>query len=217
MMSPRATSREITGQNQTGVMAQTTRRQFLGWGVAMLPLLAVPALPGRGHAAPRLSLSCPQDFIHVSSVLTGHRDLDPALAPRVWSGLVSKDDGFPARYAMLCKALAAHEIRSWPDYAASGLKAHKALHDVAVGIVGAWYLGRVGPMLPRSETDTPAFITYEGAMMWRPTLDVTVIPSYARGGPGFWALPPSPSAPVISAPVIHETTTLSPAQNGHLF
>lgn len=193
-------------------MAQTTRRQFLGWGVAMIPLLAAPALPHRGLAEHHEPISCPRDFTHVSSVLTGHKDLDPALASRVWSGLVSKDSGFPEGHKKLSDVLADHKIRIWPDYEASGLKGQKALHDVAVRIVGAWYLGRVGPMLPRSETGTPAFITYEGAMMWRPTLDVTVIPSYARGGPGFWAQPPSSSAPVI-----HETTPHGPAQNGPLF
>lgn len=181
---------------QEAVLGRTTRRIFLQRGVALLPLLACPGFSRGGYARGQ-DPQCPRDFDSVSRLLTGHDDLDTALSTRVWNGLVARDAGFPVRYRMLTKTLGALGVDDWRSYETSGLKTRATLHAVAVDIVGAWYLGRVGPMLPRAETGTPAFITYEGAMMWRPTLDVTVIPSYARGGPGSWAFPPSASAPTI--------------------
>ncbi|MFC0502850.1 sorbitol dehydrogenase family protein [Asaia krungthepensis] len=179
-------------------MVNTTRRGFLGCGVAALPFLAFPALTRAASEARSDALSealpgagaCPPDFHAVSMALTGHEDLDEALVPRVWVALLARHPEFPARYRLLAEAMRQRGIHRSQDYAASGLRAEKALHEVSVEIVAAWYLGRVGPMLPRSEAGTPAFITYEGAMMWRPTSDVTVLPTYARGGPGFWAQPP---------------------------
>ncbi|WP_277910974.1 sugar dehydrogenase complex small subunit [Asaia platycodi] len=136
----------------------------------------------------------PSDFLRMSRLLTGSSgldsELDSGLAPRVWQALMAKDADFPTHYWQLSDALSARSVTSWADYVATGLREQVAIHAIAVALVGAWYLGRVGPMLPRSETGTPAFITYEGALMWRSTRDVTVIPSYARGGPGFWAEAP---------------------------
>jgi len=149
-----------------------------------------------GVSGPSLALTekekgCPPDFLAISAILTASPELDPTMAPRVWHALITKDDAFVGRYRRLSEEMAAYRIRSWPDYEASGLSAQKEIHSIAVAVVGAWYLGRVGEVLPRSEINTPAFITYEGALMWRSTRDVTVIPTYARGGPGFWAEAPS--------------------------
>ncbi|WP_438381388.1 sugar dehydrogenase complex small subunit [Asaia sp. BMEF1] len=169
---------------------KTTRRRLLGYGVALLPLTGMGLASGEGLASPAEVSTCPSDFLRMSRLLTGSSELDSGLAPRVWQALMAKDAGFAAHYRQLSDALSARSVTSWADYVASDLREQATIHAIAVALVGAWYLGRVGPMLPRSETGTPAFITYEGALMWRSTRDVTVIPSYARGGPGFWAEAP---------------------------
>lgn len=169
---------------------KTTRRRLLGYGVALLPLAGMGLASGEGQASAGQVITCPADFLRMSRLLTGSSELDSALAPRVWQALMAKDADFPTHYRQLSDALSARSVTSWADYVASGLREQATIHAIAVALVGAWYLGRVGPMLPRSETGTPAFITYEGALMWRSTRDVTVIPSYARGGPGFWAEAP---------------------------
>ncbi|BAT18662.1 sugar dehydrogenase complex small subunit [Asaia bogorensis] len=170
-------------------MGEATRRSILRCGMALVPVVA---LYGKARSSPLVgeAVPCPDGFHALSFTLIGHDDLDPALARQVWSGLVMRDGEFPGRYSALATALSKAGVKTWRDYQHSEARAHEMLHAVAVDIVSAWYLGRVGPMLPRAETGTPVFITYEGALMWRPTIDVTVIPTYARGGPGYWADPP---------------------------
>ncbi|GBQ11409.1 membrane bound FAD containing D-sorbitol dehydrogenase [Swaminathania salitolerans LMG 21291] len=173
-------------------MKRLTRRTVLACGVACLPAMALfRASHGSGRAQSVHHAALPPDFLALSQLLTGHDDLDTSIALRVWEALLGKDPEFSGRYERLARAVVARRLRDHAAYRASDLPRDALLHGTAVAIVGAWYLGRVGPMKPRSETDTPAFITYEGALMWRPTIDATVIPTYARGGPGFWAEPPA--------------------------
>lgn len=120
----------------------------------------------------------------VSRLLTGHT-LDDSLADRAWLAISSANDKFSARFADLSKAITTSGMTTMIGWATSPIAKDPALKATALAIVSAWYLGRVGEMKERS-TDGPAFITYAGALMWRPTIDVTVIPTYSRGKPGFW-------------------------------
>jgi hypothetical protein len=62
---------------------------------------------------------------------------------------------------------------------------------LAVSIVSGWYLGYTGTPVGLAVKDDTQFITYSGALMFEPTRDVTVIPTYARAGTDYWAAAPA--------------------------
>ncbi|WP_053096111.1 sugar dehydrogenase complex small subunit [Frateuria defendens] len=174
--------------------ADPRRRAFLtatlfGASAAVLAT-ATPGWTSSLHAAPAAGALAPEGFLALSRLLTAHPELNPDLADAAWSALVEREPDFAARFTDLQRAVDAAGLHDMRDFGASPVAADAALKRTAVAIVGAWYLGRVGEVKPRSE-DGPAFITYTGALMWRPTLDVTVIPTYSRGRPGFWAEKPA--------------------------
>ena len=136
----------------------------------------------------------PPTFMAVSKTLTGHPELDDGLALLAWNALVSREQDFAARFARLASAINRPGGRSdtaatTTSFSLASVSNDPTLKATAMAIVSAWYLGRVGKVNPNAE-DGPAFITYTGALMWRPTLDATLIPTYSRGGPGHWATPP---------------------------
>ncbi|MHC1479811.1 sugar dehydrogenase complex small subunit [Frateuria aurantia] len=142
------------------------------------------AAPGAG--APQ---AAPERFVEISQLLTGH-SINGALGERAWQALVQREKNFPQRFSQLQSAIdkaGLHDMQQWKT---SSIASDAELKATALAIVSAWYLGVVGQVKDRSE-DGPAFITYESALMWRPTWDVTVIPTYARGGPGYWKAKPA--------------------------
>lgn len=167
------------------------RRKFLaasllGATAAMLTLSPKSWGVDQGGAA----RPAPAGFISVSRLLTGH-DIDGSLADRAWKAIGDREKDFDTRFGQLEAAIKASGLSSYTAWNDSPLAADAALKATALAIVSAWYLGVVGKVSDRSE-DGPEFITYEGALMWRPTVDVTVIPTYTRGGPGYWKdKPPS--------------------------
>lgn len=133
----------------------------------------------------------PIGFMAVSRLLTGHT-LDDSLADRAWKAIAQANPQFPERFDALVSAIQKTGLSDMSQWASSPLAGDSDVKATALAIISAWYLGRVGEMKER-ETDGPVFITYAGALMWRPTLDVTVIPTYSRGKPGFWKDKPEPS------------------------
>jgi hypothetical protein len=172
--------------------ARLPRRTFLIAGAAG----AATLMFGSGwlaHAAALVqggaATAVPAGFMALSRTLTGHKEIDDGLASGAWQALSERERDFAARYARLADAVRKGGLTDMATWKTSAVAASPELKATAVAIVAAWYLGRVGEVLPRAEPG-PAFITYAGALMWRPTLDVTVIPTYSRGGPGFWGAKP---------------------------
>jgi hypothetical protein len=66
-----------------------------------------------------------------------------------------------------------------------------ALMATARTITSAFYLGYTGDPDSQAPHDTNGFVTFTGALMWRPTIDATIIPTYARGGTDYWVKPPA--------------------------
>ncbi|WP_162939793.1 sugar dehydrogenase complex small subunit [Neorhizobium sp. NCHU2750] len=132
----------------------------------------------------------PADFMQVSRLLTGHPEIEDTLADMAWSALTRREEHFEAGYKALVDAIKSSGLSDFAALEQSPVMTDAALKATAVSLVSAWYLGRVGEVLDRGEPG-PDFITYTGALMWRPTIDVTVLPTYARGGPGYWATPPA--------------------------
>ena len=69
-------------------------------------------------------------------------------------------------------------------------KPNPALRETAATIVSAWYLGYTGTPIPLRAEDDTGFVTFTGALMYEPTMDATVRPSYARAGLNYWVEPP---------------------------
>lgn len=173
----------------------TIGRRTLISGTALVAVLSVAGsgwlCSAKGFAATALPASePPAEFLAISRLLTGHANINPALAGPAWDALCRREQAFEARFTALSGAVSAAGLHDMTAWKASPVAADAALKATAVAIVSAWYLGRVGAVKTQSE-DGPAFITYDGALMWRPTFDVTVIPTYARGGPGYWAAKPA--------------------------
>lgn len=168
------------------------RRKILTAALFGLPVAAVAGSLLYGSSAAHAATSgvtVPGNFADVSSTLTGFKPVDSEQAHRAWSGLVQKIQDFPAQFDRLAGALASGGITSYQQLPAPSIDADAALKATAMAIIAAWYLGRVGDVVARADVG-PAFVSYTGALMWRPTLDATVIPTYATGQPGHWASKP---------------------------
>ena len=77
-------------------------------------------------------------------------------------------------------------------------------------IVSAWYLGYTGtPISLRAEDDT-GFVTFTKALMYEPTMDATVRPTYARAGINYWVEPPDFVTPPPAPPGIKSWGRESP-------
>lgn len=129
-------------------------------------------------------------FAQISAQLTGQEKLDPHLASRCYKALCKVDARFEDRFLHLERAaqdFARPLMSHWGEFAA----AYPEASEVARAIISAFYLGYTGG--PRSDCteDDAQFVAYENALMYRSTIDATVIPSYARGKTNYWVEPPA--------------------------
>ncbi|MFG6138704.1 sugar dehydrogenase complex small subunit [Halomonas sp. THAF12] len=168
------------------------RRRLLKGMVFAMPALWLMGQNGfltSSYAAVETERVAPSDFMSLSRLLTGHSDIADELADVAWAALCQRNEKFAERFAALSKAAARSGLERFEDYPDSSIALDPGLKATAVDIVSAWYLGRVGRVDGFSDASS-TMVTYHDALMWRPTIDVTVIPTYARGGPGHWAEPP---------------------------
>ncbi|ADO44248.1 conserved hypothetical protein (plasmid) [Ketogulonicigenium vulgare Y25] len=130
------------------------------------------------------------NFVTLSQVLTMRDALDPEIGARALDNLTADDADFPAKAQALADAIAAE---GFDDMDAFGtfIAGHEDLRETAMKIISAWYLGYTGTMSGNSFNDTARFVTYRGALMYEPTMAETVIPTYSRGAPNYWAEAPA--------------------------
>jgi hypothetical protein len=161
-----------------------TRRDFLRVGAcaagtlafvapAGLIALAAPAADATPNAAARIALC---------RFLCGFPKLDSRLVAHAFAALGAVDRGFLARAEGLGLAITTAglpDVQAFRDSPLYGDPTHRA---TALALLGAFYLGFVG------NGDAAQLISYEASLMFASTQDVTPIPSYARGGPGYWGL-----------------------------
>lgn len=169
------------------------RRTFVVSGAFALTAFAGgPWLVATAEAAP----ADVDGFRALSSFLTGAHDLDAMLAARAFGQLTELDAEFPDKAGALAKAVAASAAPTMDDFLAHPDSGDRALRETALTVVSAWYLGYTGtPISLRAEDDT-AFVTFTRALMYEPTMDATVRPTYARAGLNYWVEPP----PFVTAP-----------------
>ncbi|AEI37367.1 MAG: sugar dehydrogenase complex small subunit [Zymomonas mobilis subsp. pomaceae] len=187
MPTNRKSSEEIPSR---GEGTPTNRRQFLkvagfSAGTAIAAGTA-PLLAQDNNDKPLRD-----QFYSLSTFLTGHNDLDRGLSDRTWDALLAVDSDFSVKSQALRQAIAAAAITDSSLLRLSAIGQDDALMTTAKTIISAWYLGYVGTPAGHAMEDNARFISYSSALMYRPTLDATVIPSYARGGPSYWVNPPA--------------------------
>lgn len=187
----------MTAQYSSARAAPSTdaqpRRRFLSASLlaATAGLLTGTAASSQASSATAATTAspAPEHFMEVSQLLTGHA-LNGSLAGRAWQAICLHQSDFPRRFTQLQAAIDKAGLHDMSQWSSSPVAADADLKATALAIVSAWYLGVVGEVKDRAE-DGPSFITYESALMWGPTSDVTVIPTYARGGPGYWKTRPA--------------------------
>lgn len=165
-----------------------SRRAVLGAAIAAGTVLAVGGAAVLGSTNAYAAAADSADFLRLSEFLTGGKPLAAGLATRYQASLAKHDPKFSAsvgdlqRYVGEAKAADIDELLARPDLS-------EPLRKSITQIVSAWYLGIVG------NDDDVELISYADALMYRPTIDVIVVPSYG-GGPDSWGQKP----PVSTTP-----------------
>ncbi|QHI96710.1 sorbitol dehydrogenase [Xylophilus rhododendri] len=174
--------------DKTGVPATISRRSVLGT-IAAAGVLASGGAALLGGVPTALAATVPaDDFLRLSEFLTGGKPLQAALATRYQASLAKHDPKFDEgavalqQYVAGAKAANIDELLARPDLS-------EPLKKSITQIVSAWYLGIV------ANDDDAELIAYNDALMYRPTIDVIVVPSYG-GGPDSWGQKP----PVSTTP-----------------
>jgi hypothetical protein len=163
------------------LLAGTGAVAFLaGLGISIDALLAQSAV-----AAPSA------EFEHVSRFVTDASLSDKAEMKRAWSQMVALDRQFPDAVRRLSRAIKDAGMTTMSQFLASPLAKDEALFATAKAITATWYLGHSGGPATATTKDTSGFVTFTGAIMWRPTIDATVIPTYSRGQTDFWVQAPA--------------------------
>lgn len=163
--------------------------------IPLQPLLAAPA-----DAAQAL-------LLRASELLTGRRGLDIGITERLWTLLCEQDSQFPAQLARLMTRLNALHSEDREQIVA---QLDDADVKTALTIISPWYLGYTGHPSTTKAVDDAHFVTFLSALMYEPTRDHTIRPSYARAGGDYWAeVPPGVTAPPMST-LIREWGDQSP-------
>lgn len=131
------------------------------------------------------------DFLALSERLTGRPKLQAKIAGRAYQGLLSLDANFPARMRQLVEAMDRAQLRDMRQFRTFAADQPQELVQTATSIISAWYLGCTGKIQGHGASDDTHFVSYTGALMYEPTIDATVIPTYSRGHTNYWIDPPA--------------------------
>lgn len=164
------------------IMKKLTRRIVLQSSAAMTALLL--------FARPSLAVSDSSDFLQLSQFLTGRTKLSPIIAARAYSALTAEDSGFAEKAKRLQAAIAQDNFTDMSQFAGFAAR-HPDLQPVAMKIISAWYLGYTGTPSMSILQDDARFVSYQDALMYDPTRDATVVPTFSRGHTNYWVNPPS--------------------------
>jgi len=172
--------RSIVDAEESMPFTHHSRRRFLALSAAAASAAGlVTAAPGIVRAVAPASQVDPA-FVQLARFLTGRNDLDARIIARAYEALVTTDPSFAARSTTLARAIEDARLADVNALAISPLYANPSDRAVAIAIVSAFYLGQVG------EASKARFIAFEKALMFEPTADMVPIPTYSRGGPGYW-------------------------------
>ena len=171
-------------------MGKTKDQPAVGEGIGRRALLSVTlAVPFL--ASTRMAFAQSQagdsaidaDGLHRLSVaVIGPRADDRLLAQAYHAAFMEIEPDFLLRAASLAAAMKTQNLSTPDAFSASALAQDPVQRATAVGLTAAWYLGHV-----EHDVDHGQPVAFEKALMWGPTSDIMVTPSYARGGPDYWA------------------------------
>lgn len=185
----KSASAGIWVQIEKVTMGKTTDQLAMKDGIGRRALLSVTmALPflaatTQAFAQSQSSTSAIDvDGLHQLSVaVIGPRANDHLLAAAYHAAFAEIQPDFLKRAASLAAAMKAAGLSTPDAFSSSALVQDPVQHATAIALTAAWYLGHV------EDDDHGQPVAYEKALMWGPTSDIMVIPSYARGGPDYWA------------------------------
>ncbi|MDF7673375.1 sugar dehydrogenase complex small subunit [Acetobacteraceae bacterium ESL0709] len=160
-----------------------TRRVILQSSAALAALLVFsPSLLAASSES--------SEFLQISQFLTCRPNLNPTIAARAYAALAAEDSGFAEKLRHLHDAIQQDNFTDMSQFG-DFVTRHPDLQPIAMKIISAWYLGYTGTPSMNILQDDTQFISYEHALMYEPTHDATVIPSFSRGRTNYWVNPPS--------------------------
>jgi fructose 5-dehydrogenase small subunit len=186
-------------------MVKISRRIVLG----LLPagaccLLESATLRGLEDRAPATASA---DFMRLCNLLTGFSDLDLEIGARLQAAFAHLSPAAAQAFARLMPIA----LQARDDVALMAAARNAGLGDTALALVAAWYTGTVGSGVHAQP------VSYAEALMYRTVSDGLAPPTYAFGGPAWWAAPPPDEG--VSALIAQHAPTLllerdpSPAQS----
>jgi len=176
-------------QDTAPTVNQGRRRVLISAGMVAAAGALLPwAKMAYGQSAAQASPAELDAFLQLGRRLTGRPALPSDVSTRLFAALARGNRDFGAQVTSLVRAMDAAGIDDMHKFKGSAVDNDAAMKALAVSIVSGWYLGYTGN--PDSSADAQ-FITYTGALMYAPTIDVTVIPTYARAGTDYWSAAPA--------------------------
>jgi len=161
----------------------TTRRLLLA-GILSGYVCSFLSLPSAFADAPAEAASkASENFLTLSRLLTGHAQLEPQQADRLYAAFLAVEPEFEAQLKLLADFIAAGKLEAGALQAA--LDAQKtAFAKLPARIMTAWYVGVVG------SGKAARCVTYETSLMHLAVADRLKPPSYAYGPYGSWGRNP---------------------------
>ncbi len=164
------------------------RRTLLGGAAVAGAALAFGTTAVLGSSNAFAAATASADFLRLSEFLTGGKPLAAGLARRYEAALAHHDPHFVQGAAALQAYVAGAQATGIDDLLAR-TDLGDGLRKTITQIVSAWYLGIVG------DDKDVELVSYAEALMYRPTIDVLVVPSYGRGPDSWGSKPPVSTTP----------------------
>lgn len=174
------------------------RRQLLGLGAALVAVAALSAFGGisgveagspagsNSSGSGAATNSALQDFLTLSSVLTGAASLDPVLAASYAAGLVADLPGTLSLADLAARAGIGNGATapSLDALGAAGFFEQGDVNTLAEAVLSAWYSGTV------TTPAGPSTLSYTGALAWT-QLGFAHAAGVCGGPFGFWSKAPA--------------------------
>ena len=171
-----------------GETVRNPRRRLLvkysvAWSVLGSALAAMPARRVLAAAAGDAASPAAAAFLQASRFLTS-KPVNAVMAQRCYDALKKRIPDLDKSVAAINKLVADKQLHHMDDYLAlEGVD--ETVDTDAKAIVQALYLGVVG------DDEKAELFAYQEALMYDPTRDVLVVPTYGRG-PNSWGPKPVP-------------------------
>jgi len=145
--------------------------------------VSLPSALAEAPTAAATASKASENFLTLSRLLTGHAQLEPQQADRLYAAFLAIEPGFEAQLKLLADFMAAGKLEAGALQAA--LDAQKtAFAKLPARIMTAWYVGVVG------SGKAARCVTYETSLMNVAVADRLKPPSYAYGPYGSWGRNP---------------------------